>query len=239
MNHINDNTKPVIFLGSNNLLYIMTEVCDLLNIKVAGIIDRDYWGNTDNICDVPVIDTEDSFSDPDKLQEYKSNFNFFCAVNWLPENNDVSVRNRQKRNNLLDVIDRYQLPCISIVDPSARISKYSSIGHGIFIDAGVHVNPNCRIDNFTNIYCNAFVGSNTHIGHNCVIQRECFITEACEIEHDSYFGLCSKALKVGAKFGSGTFVHEAIYIRRGTVANEIVSMHGANMKRIVPYPIVG
>jgi len=238
MNHINNNTKPLIFLGSNSLLYIVTEVCDLLGIKIAGIIDNDYWGNTDHICEVPVIDTEDSFDSPDKLQEYKNNFNFFCAVNWMPENNEMAIRNRQKRNRLLSIIDHHQLPCISIVDPRARMSKYSSIGYGIFVDAGVNLNPYCRIDNFTNIYCNALVGSNTYIGQNCVIQRECFITESCEVGNDSYFGLCSKALKVGAKFGAGTFVHEAIYIRRGTVANEIVSMHGANMKRVVPYPVV-
>jgi acyl-[acyl carrier protein]--UDP-N-acetylglucosamine O-acyltransferase len=156
----------------------------------------------------------------------------------MPENNETAIRNRQKRNRLLAIIDHHQLPCISIVDPSARISKYSSIGRGVFVDAGVNLNPYCQIDNFTNIYCNALVGSNTYIGQNCVIQRECFITEGCIVEHDSYFGLCTKALKVGAKFGAGTFVHEAIYIRRGTVENEIVSMHGANMKRIVPYPIV-
>lgn len=238
INHINDRSRPLIFLGSNSLLYIMTEVCDSFNIQIAGIIDQDYWGNTEHICEVPVIDTEDSFNNPDTLQKYKDNFNFFCAVNWMPENNDTAIRNRQKRNHLLSIIDQYQLPCISIVDSGARISKYSSIGRGVFIDAGVNVNPHCHIEDFTNIYCNAFVGSNTHIGKNCVVQRDCFITEACEVEHDSYFGLCSKALKVGARFGAGTFVHEAIYIRRGTVANEIVSMQGTNMKRVVPYPIV-
>jgi hypothetical protein len=238
MSHINDLSKPVIFLGSNSLLYIVTEACEAHGITVQGIIDQDYWGNTSRVCDVPVIDTELSFQDPDVLDYYRHNFNFFCAVNWMPEQNDVAVRNRQKRHHLLNVINQYQLPCISIVDATARISRYSTIGHGVFIDAGVTVNPHCHIDNFTNIYCNAFIGSNTCIEQNCVIQRDCFVTEACRVGHDSYFGLCSKALKVGAEFGAGTFIHEAIYIRRGTVPNEIVSLQGPNMRRIQPYPVV-
>jgi hypothetical protein len=64
------------------------------------------------------------------------------------------------------------------------------------------------------------------------------VTEACTVGNDSYFGLCSKALKVGATFGANTFIHEAIYIRRGTLENEIVSMTGTNTKRVAPYPVV-
>lgn len=216
----------------------MTEVCDSFGIKIAGIIDQDYWGNTDSVCEVAVIDTEDSFAHTDRLKYYKNNFNFFCAVNWTPENNKASIRNRQKRTRLLSIIDQYQLPCISLVNPSARISQHSSIGHGVFLDARVHIDPKSHIDDFTNVYFNAYVGPYVHIGQNCVIQRDCFITDGCRVGHDSYFGLCSKALKVDAEFGPGTFVHEAIYIRRGTVPNEIVSLHGPNMRRIQPYPIV-
>ena len=238
MNQINDISRPVIFLGSNSLLYIVTEACERLGITVKGIIDSDYWGNTDHVCEVPIIDSEHSFYDAELLDYYQQNFNFFCAVNWLPEQNDVAVRNRQKRKHLLSIIDKYKLPCVSIVDSTARISRHSNLGRGVFVDAGVTVNPHCDIGDFSNIYCDAFVGSNTKIGQNCVIQRQCFITEACTVGDDSYFGLCSKALKVGATFGTGTFVHEAIYIRRGTLPNEIVSMHGTNMKRVVPYPMV-
>jgi NDP-sugar pyrophosphorylase family protein len=238
MNHINDNTKPVIFLGSNKVMYYLQEVCDLLGIKIAGIIDQDYWGNTSHICDVPVIDTEDVFNDPSKLAVYQRDYHFFCATNWTPENIPSAIRNRQKRIHLLSLIKQHKLPCISIIDPTARVSRYSTIGHGTWIDANVEVGPKSCVDNFSNIYSNTYIGPYVHIHDNCVIQRSCFITDGSQIEHDSYFGLCSKALKTGAKFGAGTFVHEAIYIRRGTVANEVVSMLGANMKRVVPYPIV-
>ena len=58
-----------------------TEICEDAGITVHGIIDNDYFGNTDYIDDIPVIDTEFSFSDLEKLKYYRDNFNFFCATN--------------------------------------------------------------------------------------------------------------------------------------------------------------
>jgi acetyltransferase-like isoleucine patch superfamily enzyme len=238
MHHINDTTKPVIFLGSNKIMYYLQEVCDSLGIAIAGIIDKDYWGNTSHVCEIPVIDSEDSFADPVKLDYYQRNFNFFCATNWTPENLPSAIRNRHKRMHLLSLIKQHELSCISIVDPTARVSKYSTVGRSTWIDANVEIGPKSCIEDFSNIYSNTYVGPYVNIGDNCVIQRNCFITDGSQIEHDSYFGLCAKALKTGARFGAGTFIHEAVYIRRGTVPNETVGMDGSNMKRVVPYPIV-
>jgi hypothetical protein len=238
MTHINNNSKPLIFLGSSNVMYDLIEICEQLDIKISGIVDQDYWGNTEHICDIPVIDSEACFEDVEKLEFYKKNYHFFCAVNWTPENNEIAIRNRKKRIHVLSIIDKYQLPCISLVNPTAVVSKYASIGHGVLIDSLAILAAKSSVGDFSNIYLAAKIGHEASIDRNCVIQRECFITDGCQIEHDSYFGLCSKALKVGARFGAGTFVHEAVYIRRGTVKNEIVSMDGVNMKRVVPYPIV-
>ena len=43
--YINDTQKPLIFLGSNDAMYILTEACEQLGIQFAGIIDKDYYGN--------------------------------------------------------------------------------------------------------------------------------------------------------------------------------------------------
>jgi hypothetical protein len=48
-------------------------------------------------------------------------------------------------------------------------------------------------------------------------------------------GISVKAFKSGAVFGRGSFIHEGIYIRRGTIENEVVSMNGANTKRVINY----
>jgi hypothetical protein len=172
INYINNKDKPLIFLGSSHTMYKQTEVCEKLGIKIFGVIDSDYFGNTEKICDLPVVDSQDSFNDPIKLNFYKDNFNFFCAVNWTPESNKILVRNKQKRKELIDLIDQYKLNCISIVDPRARISKHAKLGFGCFIVGDVMLELHVIVDNFVNIYCNNDVGHGSYIGRNCVIQRQ-------------------------------------------------------------------
>lgn len=233
---INDTSKPLILLGSNACIYKVTEVCDMIGIQVAGIIDQDYYGNTKEICEIPVIDSEASFQDPVLLDHYRNNFNFFCAVNWRAEKTPITERNRHKRNTWLKTIHQYQLGCISIVDPNARISKHSTIGVGCFVDAHVMIEPRCTVGDFTNIYYNTFLGHDSHVGKNCVLQRQCLLTANVTVGNDCYFALAVKFMKPGASAGAGTFIHEGIYLRRGTLENEVVSQHAGNQRRVISYP---
>lgn len=231
--HINNNAKPLIFLGSSVALYKVAEVCEHHNIKIAGVIDDNYFGNTESLCDLPVIDTEESFKDPEKLNYYKTNFNFFCAVNWVPMDDDISTYNRNKRKKLIDLIDSYHLDCISLVDRTARISKHATIGRGVFIDGSTMLEHHVRVHDFVNIYSNCDIGHDSLIGRNSVLQRQVTLTSYSNVEKNVYFGMCVRALRPHAVYGENTFIHEGIYIRRNTVPNEIVSMTGKNTKRIV------
>lgn len=230
--HINDSSRPLIFLGSNIVMPKFTEICEDAGIAVHGIIDNDYFGNTKDIDGIPVIDTEFSFSDLEKLKYYRDNFNFFCATNWLPFQDDISIRNKYKRNRLIDLIDYYNLNCLTIVDQSARISRRATVGKGVFIDGAVSIEPNVTIGDFTNIYSHTDIGHDSKIGRNCVIQRHSGLAADCTMENEVYFGTAVKALKHGATFGTGSFIQECIYLRRGTVAGEVVSLTEGNLKRV-------
>lgn len=232
--HINDSSRPLIFLGSNIVMPKFTEVCEHFGIEVAGIMDHDYWGNTNHIGEIPVIGTEQSLNDPTQLAYYKSHYNFFCATNWLPSNDDISVRDRNKRRRLIDLIDQHKLSCISIVESSARISRYAKIGKGCFVDGAISIEPNVIVGDYTSIYSHTDIGHDSTIGRNCVIQRHAGLAAFCNMEDEVYFGTAVKALKTGATFGTRSFVHECIYLRRGTIADEVVSLSDGNLKRVKP-----
>lgn len=234
--YINDNTRPLIFLGSSYTMYKLTEICDNSDIKIQGIIDTDYYGNTEHICDIPVIDNESGLKD--NLAYYKDNFNFFCAVNWTPEPDPAIVRNRQKRNQLLSLIDEYQLNCISIVNHTAQVSKHSIIGRGVYLDAHVLIEPKVTVGDYTSIFYNSSIGHHSIIQRNCVFQRQSILMGDNLAEEEVYFSPAVKALKNGAIFGRGSWIQEAIYIRRGTVPGEIVSLNGENMRRVIPRHII-
>jgi hypothetical protein len=223
MDYINNNQKPLIFIGSNAVMGKLLDICDEHGILVAGIIDNDYYGNQDSVNGVPVIDTEHSFNNLEKLNYYKDSFNFFCATNWTPLNDCVSVNNRDKRQRLLDTIKRHGLNCISLVSKSASVSSRSQIGRGSLIDVLAVIEPGVIVGNFTNIYAQALVGHGMKIGENCVIQRKSLVAQDSIVEDQCFFGPCVVAIKSKVIFRKNTFIQEGIYIKRGTVEDEIVT----------------
>jgi len=231
--HVNNTTRPLIFLGSSIALYKQLEVCENVGITVHGIIDQDYYGNTDSLCDLPVVAGQDCFTDPERLKFYRDNFNFFCATNWTPESGQVQVRNREKRKELINLIDQYNLSCISIVDPRARISRYATVGRGCFIDGDVMIEHHVTINDYVNIYCNNDIGHGSTIGRNCVLQRQCMIAGESVLEDDVFMAMRVTALKYGATYGTGSFIQEGIYLRRGTVPGEVVNLRTENPSRVV------
>jgi acetyltransferase-like isoleucine patch superfamily enzyme len=223
MTFINDNTKPLIFLGSSMVMGKLFDICDDHGIEIAGIIDNDYYGNRDAIDDVPIIDTELSFDNEEKCRNYRDNYNFFCANNWQPLNDPVSIRNKEKRFKFLNLIDDKKLNCITLVSKTASVSKRATLGKGVFIDTLSVVEPGVSIGDHSMVFAHAIVGHHMKLGKNCVVQRKSFVAQASVAEDNCYFGLCSITLKTNVVFRKDTFVQEGIYLKRGTKEGEIVT----------------
>lgn len=232
MSYINSNHKPLIFIGSSLGMLKHLDVCIDHNISVHGLIDQDYYGNTDSLHGVPVIDSEISFNDPEKLKYYQENFVFFCATTWLPTTDEISIRNQIKRQQHLSLLDEKNLPTISLVSRCAYISHSAKIGKGVFVDAFSHLEPGVVFDDYVSAYPQSFVGHDTTVGRNSVIQRQTRIKSYVTIEKNVYFGTNALIAKPHITISENTFVHEGIILYRGTVANEIVHMEGRNLKRV-------
>ena len=232
---INDNSRPVIFIGSNSAIFLLVDLCEQHNIKIEGIIDSDYFGNTDTIEGIPVIDTELSFNDPERLEYYRSNFNFFLATNWLPDNNETQIRNRQKRDALIELIERLDLPCISLVDNSARVHKTNQIGKNVTIDALCYVSPKNVIGDYTNIFAGVMVGYHNVIGKNVVFQRMAGIMHYNQVGDNVYVGLHSQICVNEITISSGTVLHPCMAIKRNTKENELISLAGKDLRKVYPY----
>jgi hypothetical protein len=65
-----------------------------------------------------------------------------------------------------------------------------------------------------------------------VFQRAVGLASEQVIENDVYMSSGVKALKPGVTFGEGTFIHQLVYLARGTVKDEIVDFNGYNQKRV-------
>ena len=229
--------RPVIFLGSSSVMEILTEICHENKIPVAGIIDSDYHGNQEKICGIPVIDSENCFDDPQQLDHYRKNFVFFCAVNWQPVDTAVNQRNRYKRQRYIDLIRQHQLTCINIIDQRVKISPSAKLGTGIYIGDFTTIEPRVQIEDFVNIFGQCHVGHDCFIGSNSILQRRCAVAGDITIESNVFVSSNVCLMKGHSRISQGTFIHECIYLRRGTVPNETVSLQGANLRRVRAYPV--
>ena len=223
----------IIGVGSGSTVnYFIDELASIKHKIDACVASSHETANRLKAKGIPVIDTELSFQDPAKLLHYCENYNFFCATTWMPDNTAVHIRNREKRSQLIDLLDQLALPVISLVDPWSRIAANAVIGRGVFIDCFTIVESGCMIDDYATVYGQSGIGHHTRLMRNSVIQRYCSIAGDCVFEPNTFVGTAVKALKTGAVFGAGTFIHEAVYIRRGTVPNEVVKINGDNMSRV-------
>lgn len=231
---INNNTKPVIFLGSNSAIWHIADICHKCGIDVAGIIDNDYYGNTEFIDGIKIIDSEKSFDDYDKLRFYKENYNFFLIVNITGQKTPVHIRNSEKRQHFINQVEKYNLNCISIIDPSAVVHPTNKIGKNVLIDAFVYISAFNEIGDFSHIYAYAAIGHHNIIGKNCFIQRQAGVHVYNILEDNVYVGLSSQVFSEGARLKQGTVIHPCLAVNRDTKENEIVSLAGKDLRRIYP-----
>jgi UDP-3-O-[3-hydroxymyristoyl] glucosamine N-acyltransferase len=213
-------------------MYKLIEVCVQWGIRIHGIIDSDYHTHDPAVCDLPIVDTEMAFEDPEKLTHYQENYNFFCAVNWMPMTDPSNIYNRNKRQKYINLIRKNNFNCISLVNYHSDVSKYSHIGVGVFVDTFGLVEAQCSIEDFVSIYAFAGIGHHSTVKENTVIQRHCSITAHVTIERDSYVGIASKVLKNKSTIGANSFIHPGIILHRSTIPNETVSLTGKNIQRV-------
>lgn len=223
---VNDNSKSLILVGSRWSLGVIKRICGQHDIKIAGIIDSDYYGNTDDIGGISVIDTEKN------ILNYKDTYNFFLASIWTPEKTAEATRNRKRRQDLIDIIEDNQLPCITLIDKNSVVDDDVTFGKNCLVDCFAVIGEQNTFGNYVSIYHQAGFGHHNVVGDHCVFQRKSGITSSSIIEDYCYFGLNSNVLGSNLRFGSGTVVQPGLNLLRGTKENEVVSLAGKDLRRI-------
>jgi UDP-3-O-[3-hydroxymyristoyl] glucosamine N-acyltransferase len=142
-------------------------------------------------------------------------------------------RNRQKRFELINLLESQQLNVATIVSPSAEVSTYQvSIGRGTFVDSFCVVSPMDKIGNYTNIYSHANIGENTVIGNHCVLQRHVQLAGSVTLGDRVYMGFYSLANRHYMHIADDTFVHPSMTVMRDTVPGEVISLAGRDLRKI-------
>jgi acetyltransferase-like isoleucine patch superfamily enzyme len=212
-------SKPkLIFLGTNSVLERHIEACDSQGQEIAGIIDRDWFGNKDTFAGLPVLDSETVFdTDPERYRNHV----FFVAVNWYPQGG----RDIGKRRMLIDLVRRHNLPCINLIDPQSWVSRFAKLGTNVFVGANTTIEPHAVIEDFVTIWNNAVIGHNNHVGENSLVQRGTIVHG--QIGKNVYVGIGSMVISNDhyISIGDGATIGPGLHVARNVEANEKVSIN--------------
>jgi acetyltransferase-like isoleucine patch superfamily enzyme len=223
--------KPIVFLGTSTNLEIFIRLCSLRNRPIAGIVDSDYYGNTDIKNGLPVIGGEDTFN----FELARDQYDFFIGQSW----SSIDPRSKTKRLSYIDLVDQYQLNCATLIHPNSEVFDESSLSPGCYIGycAGVShhtkIGPHCRIHAFS------IVGHHTTLGKNCVLHEHVKICANATLGNNvlihpdsAVVGYGAFQNKRGPNIGDNAEIHFRLTVARDVEPGELVSLAGGNNRRI-------
>ena len=210
--------KPLILIGASANILTYKETAERLGIPIVGIIEDDYYTNTDNIKGIPVIGTEKNLDSFDS-----SSYNFFIATNWSPH--DSHQRDKTKRNNFIRLAADNNLSLINLIDPSASVSKYAKLGCGIFVGANAIIESECSIDNYAQIFYNVSIAYGSSIGENASIQNSSLIV--AHIGKNAFVGMATKVFPYFAsdyiEIGDNAVIYPNLSVHTNLDTNVVVT----------------
>jgi serine acetyltransferase len=216
-------TKSLIFLGSNSNIVLFAETAEHMGITVHGILDNDYFGNTESVCNIPIIGSEDSFNF--NSEEYI----YFVGPSVVP----INVRDRQKRIKMIELIERLNLPLATLINRQCEIGKTAKIHSGAYIGYGVCIGHSCEVMPHTQLHTYAMMGHHSKLGKNSVIERAAFIASHTNVGENVHIGFNASLFQNGSlTVGDNSVVHPCVTVMRDVDVNEVVMIGGDNNRRI-------
>ena len=166
--------RPLIFIGSRSSMYDLLQITDALGIQVKGILDRQYHGNTAEICGVPVIGSEMQLIDSADLiaEQWKKDCDFFVANWWdgTEEFTNPAENGENLRIARIALANDSNVNIINLIHPAANIyGNRVKLGKGILIQAHAILFNEVSIGDYCIIDWRAIIGDGSMLGENVIV----------------------------------------------------------------------
>lgn len=220
--------KPVIFLGTGDAnLQIPHRICELRGIPVAGILDSDYFGNTDSVCGIKVIGSDLTFD----FDREKHNYDFFIAQSGYTKD----ARGFKKRLQYVDLVEQKQLSCATLIHPTSEILPNTVIEPGCLVGFCVGISHTVHVGKHTQIHASSMIAHHVTIGKNCMIGPHSTYMSNIIIGNNVTVGPGAGILKAGKGFtriGDFAEIHPRVTVARDVDEGELISLAGDNTRKI-------
>jgi len=179
----------------------MVDICSANGLHVAGVVDSDYYGNTDYICGIPVVGSELNF-------DYAQPYLYFNAVNLSPGDKEYELHNKEKHDRISNLILRYNLTCLNLIHPTAIVPKTASLGVNILIGAYAILGNNTIVEDYCQLREHSYLAHNAVLRRGTVMQVNSYVGAGIEVGIESYVAVKATVLArdVGGRLPSNTFI---------------------------------
>jgi len=198
-----DVKRPLIFVGSRNLINDMAIAAEADGREIVGVLDNRFWGNQDWVggSKIPVIGSEDWLLDADNVQaqQWLRTCDFIVGSYWDGgQHLEGGFDPGQVRLKQIHILEQCGANIINLVHPSAMVdglySRYGdiTIGRGVFFNRGfLMVSAGIKIGNHFVGEADARIGDGVTVGNNTIMSPHAFAYQ-CSIGHNVYMGAFSR-----------------------------------------------
>ena len=133
----------------------------------------------------------------------------------------LGIGSNKLRANAFSFIKNKGYSCLKLINPSASISRFSTIGEGTFIARNVSINPFSKIGN----YC--IINTSSSIDHECVIENGVHLAPGSvlcgnvKIGKNTFIG-ANAVIKEGVKVGENSIVGAGSVVLSDVNNNSII-----------------
>lgn len=192
---IANQNKDLIVIGAGGQARIVIENAELSKLKILGIIDINYSGEEEYILGYKVLGGED------ELRCFDIN-----QVSTV-----IAIGDNSLRRKYFDKLKNRGFSILTIINPHAMISRYATIGEGVFISTAAIINTKAVIEENSIINSAAIIEHETHIGKDCHIGPGVKIAGRVKISDGVFVGIGSSIIdkvKIGSDcvIGAGSVV---------------------------------
>jgi sugar O-acyltransferase (sialic acid O-acetyltransferase NeuD family) len=201
-------TRVLVIGAGNGLAQVADIMSHVAHQRIVGCVDDSKDLHSNEPFGVPLIGT---IADIERLYNEKK---FDAAIIAISSN--VTVR-----RTLFEKIKNLGIPFVNVIDPSARINKFSTLGEGNIICSFVHVGT------YTSLGDNNFVSAHCSIDHHNIWGSHITLGPGCHF---------SGRVKVcdSVKFATGIFVQNGIEIgAESTIASGAIVTSSIPEKSLV------
>jgi len=211
--------KKLIILGhSQNIQRIL----DLANAQydVEGIVDDNYFGNTEQLNGLPIIGTEKNIN---PVLDQHNDAEFFISTPLTFGATESQKYSNQKRLRFIELVDQLQLPMTNFIHPTAIVPSTTVFGKGIFIDAYTVLQNYVVLNDFVFVKEQVCIAHHTVIGKNTNISTQCYISSHVNIGQNCFIGIKSSIVTSDSELhiGSNSATHPGVIVHRNLPENSI------------------